>query len=230
MASRARYQKNKEKLNKQSHEYYLSHKKQYQEQSREYYRNNKERISKRQRKYRQTHRGKEAKRQRKYQQTHKEELVEKKREYYKTHKEQVAEYQQKYYQAHKEEKAEKQCKYYQSHKKKMAEKHRKYRSSPKGHLKIIFHNRKRKAHLKNSKATLTSEQWEKILKMQKNKCNTCGKRFTRAREPTMDHIIPLSQGGGSTSENIQALCRSCNSHKHAKIDLRFIQSWCCVEA
>lgn len=64
-----------------------------------------------------------------------------------------------------------------------------------------------------------------IIEQQNNRCNVCGKRFTVEYPPTTDHIIPLSRGGGLTFENVQALCKSCNSKKQTKIDPQFIQTW-----
>lgn len=46
-------------------------------------------------------------------------------------------------------------------------------------------------------------------------CQYCGKRF-RSTELTMDHVIPRSQGGLRTFENIVAACGPCN---HRKADL-----------
>lgn len=43
-------------------------------------------------------------------------------------------------------------------------------------------------------------------------CKQCGsKRWLRA-----DHVIPESAGGPTTLENLQTLCRSCNSRKGIK--------------
>lgn len=89
----------------------------------------------------------------------------------------------------------------------------------------------RNKHLRRTRenlveSTLTPLQWEKILESQSNKCSICGKRFCKSRPPTVDHIIPLSKGGGLTFENVQALCRSCNSSKNARLDHTKIITWC----
>ena len=102
---------------------------------------------------------------------------------------------------------------------------KKYERTEKGKM-----AKKRKSHrqrdcIKSTEVTLTLEQWNGVIRMQGNRCNICKQKFTKRRPPTIDHIIPLSKGGGSTSDNAQALCRSCNSSKNAKLDLEFIQTW-----
>ena len=45
-------------------------------------------------------------------------------------------------------------------------------------------------------------------------CEVCGKPIERrAASATVDHIVPLSQGGNHTLANAQTLCLSCNSTK-----------------
>lgn len=44
------------------------------------------------------------------------------------------------------------------------------------------------------------------------RCQNCGTH----KDLTIDHICPRSKGGGDEMENLQTLCRSCNSKKGVK--------------
>jgi len=45
-----------------------------------------------------------------------------------------------------------------------------------------------------------------------NQCQYCGKRFSTS-DLSLDHVVPRSQGGGATWENIVCACLSCNIKK-----------------
>jgi 5-methylcytosine-specific restriction endonuclease McrA len=46
----------------------------------------------------------------------------------------------------------------------------------------------------------------------RNTCQYCGRRFPRP-DLNLDHVIPRSQGGRSTWENIVCSCQTCNRRK-----------------
>ena len=62
----------------------------------------------------------------------------------------------------------------------------------------------------------TKKEWEGVKEKFFYTCQICGKA-----EPevvlTEDHIIPLSKGGDDSIQNIQPLCKPCNSQKNDRV-------------
>ena len=54
-----------------------------------------------------------------------------------------------------------------------------------------------------------------IFARDKNTCQYCGKKFPRA-DLNLDHVIPRSQGGSSSWENVVCSCHQCNRKKGGK--------------
>lgn len=59
----------------------------------------------------------------------------------------------------------------------------------------------------------TLAEWTDLCNQFDGRCAGCGAR----KRLTVDHVIPLSRMGISTINNIQPLCRSCNSRKYTAI-------------
>ena len=80
----------------------------------------------------------------------------------------------------------------------------------------LYLNARRRAIKINAEGSHTQKEWEDLKKKYNYTCLAC-----RIKEPkiklTEDHIIPLSKDGSDYIENIQPLCRSCNSIKHYDI-------------
>jgi 5-methylcytosine-specific restriction endonuclease McrA len=68
----------------------------------------------------------------------------------------------------------------------------------------------------------TPAQWLRICRAVKFRCLCCSKR----KRLTVDHVIPICKGGTSWPNNLQPLCKTCNSKKRTKsTDFRFCRKW-----
>lgn len=165
---------------------------------------------------------------RKYNKQNREQIKKRQQEYNQACKEQIATYVQGYRKEHKEKVKAVLHEWYINNKAKIVKTQQEYRQTPNGKLSIRRADHNRRARLKQTETTLTASQWAKVLEMQNNRCTLCGKKFTVKLPPTVDHIIPLSKNGDLTFENVQGLCRSCNSRKNCHLDMGLIQSWSAI--
>lgn len=62
------------------------------------------------------------------------------------------------------------------------------------------------------KARIPRALAKQVMERDAYRCVTCGTHL----DLTCDHIIPESKGGPTTVENLQTMCRPCNSRKGAK--------------
>lgn len=66
--------------------------------------------------------------------------------------------------------------------------------------------------------TLTLDQWGEILNSTRWRCAWCDS----GENIQVEHLIPISRGGGNTMDNVCPLCSFCNFNKGAKTPLEWI--------
>lgn len=95
---------------------------------------------------------------------------------------------------------------------------RKYGKANRDKLTLYTNNRRvRKLFAQGSH---TDAEWQALKASYGFRCLRCGKQEPEIKL-TRDHIIPLTQGGSDSIDNVQPLCARCNSKKNNKhIDYR----------
>lgn len=101
-------------------------------------------------------------------------------------------------------------KYYERNRKHLLEYQRQYRKNT---ARQTIYKMRRRHRVRNLPATLTPDEWQKILKQHRYACFYCG---ATDYELEMEHKIPASRGGGLTAENIVPACSTCNRRKDVK--------------
>ncbi len=76
---------------------------------------------------------------------------------------------------------------------------------------------------KNLGRQLRKSQWWQ-RQIQKGVCYYCHAIFS-AKDLTMDHVIPLSEGGESKKGNVVPACKKCNTEKKDQSQLDWQNIW-----
>lgn len=119
--------------------------------------------------------------------------------------------------------------YYDQNKEKVYEKNRRYAKENREYLNDkqrawrlahpeqskeydLKHTANRREQLENARklGTHTDREWITLCVRNNFKCLCCGRDDVNL---TKDHIIPMSDGGSDSIDNIQPLCASCNTKK-----------------
>lgn len=74
---------------------------------------------------------------------------------------------------------------------------------------------------KNKARELRGSQWWQ-RKCAKGVCYYC-KRPVKAKEMTMDHVVPISRGGKTTKGNVVPACKECNTNKKSLLPIEWEQ-------
>lgn len=64
-----------------------------------------------------------------------------------------------------------------------------------------------------ARGTFTYEEWMLLCVIFEDRCACCNEQHDRL---CIDHVVALARGGTNFVENLQPLCRACNSGKHAR--------------
>lgn len=126
-----------------------------------------------------------------------------------------------YYQRNREEVLERLRRYREEHPEADRATHSKWKANNKSAVNAATHRRRSKIK-GNGGDGWTAAQWEALKAEYDYACLMCGRQ-----EPDIqlhaDHIVPVQYGGTNDIDNIQPLCKSCNSRKHTHtLDLRLL--------
>lgn len=83
-------------------------------------------------------------------------------------------------------------------------------------------NAARRAKIEQAPGHHTSSDVKRILMRQGKRCAYC--KSSLQTDYHVDHITPLSKGGGNNPANLQCLCPSCNLHKSDKPSEEYARS------
>jgi 5-methylcytosine-specific restriction endonuclease McrA len=166
-----------------------------------------------------------------YAEMHREKIREYRRVYDLEHREKRLAYIHAYDRANRERKSERRREFYRknpeaqerdrgarrefqrAHKEEQRERERRWIKANPDKKRATVH--RRRAREQAAEGSFTDAEWSALKAFYNHTCLCCGKREPEI-QLTPDHVIPLSKGGSNFINNVQPLCRSCNSAKGDK--------------
>lgn len=124
------------------------------------------------------------------------------------------------YHANKAKAAQKCRAYYLENRPYMLERAKRYREEHPD--RVSFNNSRRYALRRGAEGDYGPDDIDKIRRQQRGRCAVCRNKMAAEIE-SIDHITPLSKGGTNWPKNLQLVCRPCNSRKHDKDPIEFMQ-------
>lgn len=168
--------------------------------------------------YRELHREEITERDAEYRRTHRQQIRERDRRYRQTHRVEIAARRQAIRREQKEKLAVQRRIRYMAHGDKIRAQNRMWASAHRAELRVAQH--RYYARRAGNGGSYTLSEWRARCDEWGNRCLCCGSDVNL----TCDHVIPVLHGGRSSIDNLQLLCRSCNSRKKDRtIDYRPIK-------
>jgi 5-methylcytosine-specific restriction endonuclease McrA len=133
------------------------------------------------------------------------------RRWKKNNPEKVREESRIYWENNREKHSENSRNWYNNNRKKLPPIRAAWRKNNPDKVRAIKHRyRARKA---GGGGSFTEKEWQELCANYDYRCLCCGEK----KPLEADHVMPVAKGGTSNIDNIQPLCKSCNTSKRTKI-------------
>jgi 5-methylcytosine-specific restriction endonuclease McrA len=154
-----------------------------------------------------------------YREENAEYIREWKQKHYLANKEKILAGQREYYVANADRIKKRVRAYVAANKEVVLKRKRAWYAAHPNHSRISWH--KRRALIKGNGGTFTRAERQAIEIAQGGHCAYCG----RLEKLTIDHIIPISQGGRHEAANICLACAYCNNSKNNRTPEQWTNRW-----
>jgi 5-methylcytosine-specific restriction endonuclease McrA len=137
------------------------------------------------------------------------------KQYHNDNKDKIAEQKKQWYKDNKDKIAEYKKQWYKDNKDKILEQQKQYRATPQGQTSAFNGRCRRRTKEQNQGNGITKEQWLECMKFFNWKCAYSGQVLSKDTR-SLDHIIPLNNGGKHEIWNLVPMYKPYNSSKHDK--------------